>query len=49
MLPQEKVKNLIDRHLELEKELSSGDIDKKEGLSFSNAVLRRFNSPFLEL
>ncbi len=30
MLPQEKVKNLIDRHLELEKELSSGDIDKKK-------------------
>ena len=28
MLPQEKVKNLIERHLELEKELSSGEIDK---------------------
>ena len=27
----------------------SGDIDKKEGLSFSSAVLSRFNSPFLEL
>jgi len=30
MLPQDKVKNLIDRHLELEKELSSGTIDKKK-------------------
>ena len=28
MLPQEKVKNLIERHLELEKELSSGEVDK---------------------
>ena len=28
MLPQEKVKNLTERHLELEKELSSGEIDK---------------------
>ncbi len=28
MLPQEKVKNLIDRHLELEKELSSGEVNK---------------------
>ena len=28
MLPQDKVKNLIERHLELEKELSSGEIDK---------------------
>ena len=30
MLPQEKVKNLIDRHLKLEKELSTGEIDKKK-------------------
>ncbi len=30
MLPQDKVKNLIDRHLKLEKELSSGTIDKKK-------------------
>ena len=30
MLPQEKVQNLIDRHLKLEKELSSGKIDKKK-------------------
>ena len=30
MLPQEKVQNLIDRHLKLEKELSSGMIDKKK-------------------
>ena len=30
MLPQDKVKNLIDRHLELEKELSSGTVDKKK-------------------
>ena len=28
MLPQEKVKNLIERHLELEKDLSSGEVDK---------------------
>ncbi len=30
MLPKDKVQNLIDRHLELEKELSSGEIDKKK-------------------
>ena len=30
MLPQEKIQNLIDRHLELEKQLSSGHIDKKK-------------------
>ena len=30
MLPQEKVKNLIDRHLHLEKQLSSGEVDKKK-------------------
>ena len=30
MLPQEKIKNLIDRHLKLEKELSSGAIDKNK-------------------
>ncbi len=30
MLPKEKVKNLIDRHLKLENELSSGEIDKKK-------------------
>ncbi len=30
MLPQEKVKNLIDRHIELEKELSQGKIDKNK-------------------
>ena len=30
MLPQEKVQNLIDRHLKLEKQLSSGEIDKKK-------------------
>jgi peptide chain release factor 1 len=30
MLPQEKIKNLIDRHLKLEKELSSGVIDKNK-------------------
>ena len=30
MLPQEKVQNLIHRHLELEKKLSSGEIDKKK-------------------
>ena len=29
MLPREKVQNLIDRHLELEKELSSGRVEKK--------------------
>jgi peptide chain release factor 1 len=28
MLPEEKVKNLISRHLSLEKELSSGELDK---------------------
>ena len=30
MLPQEKVQKLIDRHLKLEKELSSGGTDKKK-------------------
>jgi len=30
MLPQEKVQNLIDRHLKLEMELSSGETDKKK-------------------
>ena len=30
MLPQEKVQNLIDRHHKLEKQLSSGEIDKKK-------------------
>ena len=30
MLHQEKVRNLIDRHLELEKKLSSGNIEKKK-------------------
>ena len=30
MLPKEKVQNLIDRHLELEKELSSGKVEKKK-------------------
>ena len=29
MLPQDKIQNLIHRHLKLEKELSSGEIDKK--------------------
>ena len=30
MLPLERVQNLIDRHLKLEKELSSSEIDKKK-------------------
>ncbi len=30
MLPQDKVQNLINRHLQLEKELSSGEIDKNK-------------------
>ena len=30
MLPLEKVQNLIDKHLKLEKELSSGKIDKNK-------------------
>ena len=30
MLPKDKVQHLIDRHLKLEKELSSGEIDKKK-------------------
>ena len=29
MLPSIKVKNLITKHAELEKELSSGEVDKK--------------------
>ncbi len=35
MLPREKVQNLIDRHLKLEKELSSGEIEKKKYAEFS--------------
>ena len=35
MLPLEKVQNLIDRHLKLEKELSSSEIDKKKFASIS--------------
>ena len=30
MVPQEKVKNLIDKHIKLEKELSSGEIEKNK-------------------
>ena len=30
MLPQDKVQYLIDRHVQLEHELSSGEIDKKK-------------------
>ena len=30
MLPLEKVQNLIDKHSKLEKDLSSGEIDKKK-------------------
>ena len=30
MLPREKVQKLIDRHLELEKELSLGTVEKKK-------------------
>ena len=30
MLPQDKIQNLIHRHLKLEKKLSSGEIDKKK-------------------
>ena len=30
MLPQDKVKNLIERHIKLEKELSSGEVDKNK-------------------
>ncbi len=29
MLPNKKVQNLISKHAELEKELSSGEVDKK--------------------
>ena len=29
MLPKTKVQNLITKHSEIEKELSSGDVDKK--------------------
>ncbi len=35
MLPKEKVKNLIDRHLEIEKELSTGGVDKKKFAAIS--------------
>ena len=35
MLPKEKVKNLIDRHIEIEKELSTGGVDKKKFAAIS--------------
>ena len=35
MLPKEKVQNLIDRHNKLEKQLSSGEIEKKKYAEFS--------------
>ena len=30
MIPQKKIQNLIDRHIELEKQLSSGEVDKNK-------------------
>ena len=30
MLPEKKVRDLIDRHLKLEKQLSSGEVDKRK-------------------
>ena len=30
MLPQKKIQNLIDRHIKLEKQLSSGEVDKNK-------------------
>ena len=38
MLPQEKVKSLIDRHLKLEKELSLGKIEKKNMQKFQKSI-----------
>ena len=38
MLPLERVQNLIDRHLKLEKELSSGEIDKKNMQKFQKSI-----------
>ena len=38
MLPKEKVQNLIDRHLKLEKELSSGKVEKKNLQKFLKSI-----------
>ena len=38
MLPQEKVQNLIDRHLKLEKELSKINNDVNTGVESDNAI-----------
>ena len=39
MLPQDKVQNLIDRHFKLEKELASGEIEKKITPKFQKNTL----------
>ena len=38
MLPKEKVQSLIDRHIKLEKELSSGAIEKKNMQKFQKSI-----------
>ena len=38
MLPKEKVQNLIDRHNKLEKQLSSGEIEKKNMPNFQKSI-----------
>ena len=39
MLPNDKVQNLIDKHLQLEKELSSAEINKKNMQKFQRSIL----------
>ena len=38
MLPEKKVKNLIDRHIKLERELSSGVLTKKNLQNFQKNI-----------
>ena len=38
MLPEKKVKNLIDRHNKLEKDLSAGQIEKKSMQKFQKNI-----------
>ncbi len=54
MLPKTKVQNLISKHAELEKELSSGEIDKKnfaeksKDYSDLNEIIKSLKKPILK-
>ena len=44
MIPIEKVKNLISKHKMIEQELSSGSLDKKNGLMFVATINKTLKS-----